>query len=151
MAEVLRRHEARGLLHADDETNPNDANGSSSQRPRILFLRDEIGGRLYLISNGKMRTLKTSPEIANELDKYFGNMESGPDKVDSDALYLPLRTVRVKDGRVLKGELVHEKPIEYAAFQTRLNEIIKSSDVSRKAPGWRDFVRGLREVVQQGV
>lgn len=151
IAEILRRRHAGALLHAEDESDADEANDPSFHEPRFVFIREDKGGQLYLISNGKVRMLKTTPEIASELDKHFGSLDDRACKFDAQVLpsrYVSMRKIRVKKGSEVEEQRTVGRPTEYSAFRARLDEIVKSSDVNRKAPGWHDFIRGLREIVQ---
>jgi hypothetical protein len=149
IAELLLRRRASAVLHAEGDDD--EANHPASQEPRFVFIREDKGGKLYLISNGRARVLKTPPEIASELGRHFSDMDDGSGKFDALVLpshYVSARKLKFNKGHMVDGQPTEKRPMEYSAFRARLDDIIKSSDISRKAPSWRDFLRGLREIIQ---
>ena len=115
----------------------------------IVYLPDEKGGSLYLIEDGVSKVVTRKSEIAEVLRRYI--LHSRHEPVAESASNKGRAAVSDdyrSDGALDKGQLAETRPVDFNAFRSRLNDVISSSEVRRKAPGLGDFVRGLREVVQ---
>ena len=148
-ADLIKKNSAKALLRAGAEAEAAHENTVAiPAEGSLVFISDRKGGgNIFIVVDGKLQELEKGTVLAREIAKRVG-AKLEQERAPSTAGTSP------KPGRDLAGNRYWVRkdnyiPLERSDFEKRLNSVIESAEVSRKAPGIREFVRGLREIVQR--